>query len=207
MKIGYARVSTVEQDLETQTKKLLDLGVAPERIYVDHGFTGKTMTREGLTHALAACREGDQLVVPSLDRLARNALSSQQIMLDLEERGITLNNGGIIYDPNDPMAKLFFGFLAHMAEAEGGWISIRTKEAMARPSVRAKLNGKKPKLTPTQDAAIARHKEEGEQTVAEIANLFNITRPGVYRAVARHKERHGEATGASLTAANAEGDQ
>src|SRR3954454_18803976 len=63
--IGYARVSTDEQDLTAQRDALTALGVAPDRIYVDHGLTGTTRARPGLREAMAACRAGDTLVVTS----------------------------------------------------------------------------------------------------------------------------------------------
>ncbi|MBT2497592.1 recombinase family protein [Agromyces sp. ISL-38] len=187
MLIGFARVSTVEQDEATQIAKLLTLGVDQERIYIDHGFTGKTMTRAGLDQALAACREGDVFAVPAIDRLARNALGTLELLKELHERDIVFSLNGIVYDPNDPMAKLFFTMLAAVAEAEGGWISIRTREAMARPSVRAKLRGRQPRLTPKQDAAVTAHYEAGDMSVPEIAALFNVSRPSVYRAIERHR--------------------
>lgn len=193
MLVGYARVSTVQQDSETQIEKLHRLGVDPERIYVDHGFTGKSMTRDGLEKALAACREGDTFVVPALDRLARNTQGTLEIMTTLGERGILLSNNGVIYDSHDPMAKLWFTMLAAVAEAEGGWISIRTKEAMARPSVRRKLRGKQPKLSPKQDAALARHFSDGKLDIPEIAIMFNVSRSSVYRAVERHNRREADA--------------
>src|SRR6478609_3773226 len=68
--IGYARCSTDEQDLTVQREGLAALGVTPDRIYVDHGLTGCNRERPGLREALAACREGDTLVVTKLDRLA-----------------------------------------------------------------------------------------------------------------------------------------
>lgn len=70
--IGYARVSTDEQDLTAQRDALTGLGVAAERLYVGHGLTGTNRDRPGLREALAACREGDTLVVTKLDRLARS---------------------------------------------------------------------------------------------------------------------------------------
>jgi hypothetical protein len=69
--IGYARVSTDAQDLTAQREGLLALGVDPGRIYVDHGLTGTNRERPGLREALAACREGDTLVVTNLDRLVQ----------------------------------------------------------------------------------------------------------------------------------------
>ena len=72
VRIGYARCSTDRQDLTAQRCALVDLGVDPERIYTDHGFTGRTRARHGLDQALAAVRAGDTLVVTKLDRLARS---------------------------------------------------------------------------------------------------------------------------------------
>ena len=70
--IGYARCSTDQQDLTAQRDGLSALGVADNRVYVDHGLTGTNRERPGLREALVACREGDTLVVTKLDRLARS---------------------------------------------------------------------------------------------------------------------------------------
>ena len=69
--VGYARVSTDDQDLTVQREALERLGVGVDRIYVDHGLTGTNRDRPGLRQAMAACRSGDTLVVTKLDRLAR----------------------------------------------------------------------------------------------------------------------------------------
>jgi DNA invertase Pin-like site-specific DNA recombinase len=72
LRIGYARVSTDDQDLTAQRDALAALDVAPDRIYVDHGLTGTNRDRPGLREAMAACRAGDVLAVTKLDRLARS---------------------------------------------------------------------------------------------------------------------------------------
>ena len=77
--IGYARCSTDRQDLAAQRQALLDLGVAEDRIYTDHGLTGTSRARPGLDQALAAVREDDTLVVPKLDRLARSVPDARAI--------------------------------------------------------------------------------------------------------------------------------
>ena len=189
MKLGYARCSTVGQDTEVQRGKLAALGVEEKNVYVDHGYTGKTMTRDGLENALKALRAGDELVVPAMDRLARNARETLRVVDELTEQEVTLNIGGMVYEPGSPMSRLFVTILAAVAEAEGGWISIRTKEALARESVRRKLKGKQTKMTPKNDATIAWHVEQGDMTVAELAERFNVSRPSIYRAVERHRQR------------------
>jgi len=76
LKIGYAQLSTVDQDLTVQREALAALGVDPKRICVDHGLTGTNRERPGLRQALAACHGGDMLVVTKLDRLARSYTTS-----------------------------------------------------------------------------------------------------------------------------------
>ncbi|MGH3264369.1 MAG: recombinase family protein, partial [Trebonia sp.] len=187
-KRGYCRCSTVGQDTEVQQAKLTALGVEPKRIYIDHGFTGKTMTRSGLENLLKALEEGDELVVPSLDRLARNARDTMRVVDELTAAKVRLNIGGTMYEPGSPMSRLFLTILAAVAEAEGGWISARTKEALARPEVRAKLKGKQTRRGAKDDRRIAEEHERGV-TVAELAGRFNTSRPSIYRAIARHADR------------------
>lgn len=87
IKVGYARVSTDEQDLTVQRDALAAMGVEPDRIYVDHGLTGSNTNRPGLREALAACRSGDTFMVTKLDRLARSVRDAHQIADDLAARG------------------------------------------------------------------------------------------------------------------------
>lgn len=195
MLIGYARVSTAAQDAEIQHAALRALGVSDDRLYTDVGFTGKNLSRAGLDQALAAVRDGDTLVVPRLDRFARNAEETLRVVRELTEKGIAFQMGATRYDPKDPWSKLFLTFLAAVAEAEGAWISLRTQEAMARPSVRAKLKGRQPRFTPKEDAAIARHLAADEFSAAEIATMFKTSRASVYRAAGRHQKRMGERRG------------
>jgi DNA invertase Pin-like site-specific DNA recombinase len=106
--IGYARCSTEKQDLTAQREILRGLGVIEERVYLDHGLTGTNRARPGLNSALAALREGDTLVVPKLDRLARSVPDARAIGDSLAARGVRLSLGGSVYDPSDPMGKCFF---------------------------------------------------------------------------------------------------
>ncbi|MEC5186179.1 DNA invertase Pin-like site-specific DNA recombinase [Cryobacterium sp. MP_3.1] len=189
MLIGYSRVSAVAQDFQTQVNTLNRLGVDPTRIHIDSGFSGEAMTRDGQAGALSACNAGDTLVVPSMDRLASNALGVVEIITELGERGVILNVNGELYDPLDPMATMFYRMLTAVAEAESGWNSLRTREAMARPDVRQKLRGRRPRLTPEQDASLAGHLADAKMNVPEIAALFGISRSSVYRAMERHRKR------------------
>jgi DNA invertase Pin-like site-specific DNA recombinase len=100
--IGYARVSTDERDLTAERDALTGLGVAAERIHVDHGLTGTNRDRPGLREALAACRDGDTLVVAKLDRLARSLPDAREILDDLTTRQVKLSLGGSVQRPDRP---------------------------------------------------------------------------------------------------------
>ncbi len=131
LKIGYARVSTTNQDLTAQRGGLAALGVDVDRIYVDHGLTGTTRARPGLREALAACRTGDTLVVTKLDRLARSLPDARDIVEELTTRGVRLQLGGSVHDPTDPVGRLLFNVLAMVAEFESDLIKARTREGLA----------------------------------------------------------------------------
>jgi DNA invertase Pin-like site-specific DNA recombinase len=153
--IGYARCSTERQDLTAQRRILSDLGVADDRVYLDHGLTGRNRSRPGLTQALAALRAGDTLVVPKLDRPARSVPDARAIGDSPAARGVRLSLGGAVYDPADPMGKCFFNILATFAEFEVDLLRMRTREGMAVARAKGKLKGKPPKLSPTQRALLA----------------------------------------------------
>lgn len=187
--IGYARVSTSEQDLQPQLDGLADLGVEPGRIYLDHGLTGKNRDRPGLREALAACHEGFTLVVTKLDRLGRSITDLRDISDELQRLGASLSVGGRVHDPTTPTGRPMFNVFAMMAEFEGDLISQRTIEGMAVAKVRGRLKGKQPTLMPRQDAALLKIYEEGDQSVGEISEMFKVSRASVYRALSRARAR------------------
>lgn len=183
--IGYARVSTEGQDLTAQRNALEALGVAAERIYVDHGLTGTNRERPGLREALAACRAGDMLVVAKLDRLARSLGDARDIVDELTTREVTLNLGGSVHDPTDPVGRLLFNVLAMVAEFESDLIRMRTREGLAVARAAGKLRGRQPKLSPRQEAHLVELHRGGEKSPAELAELFGVGRSTVYRAIER----------------------
>src|SRR5215218_9723546 len=182
--IGYARCSTDKQDIEAQRQVLLGLGVVGKRIYLDRGLTGTNRRRPGLDQALAAVRSGDTLVVPKLDRLARSVPDARDIGDSLVARGVKLSLGGTSYDPSDPMGKMFFNILATFAEFEVDLLRMRTREGMAVARAKGRLKGRKPKLSNKQRAELRRMHAAGNYTITDLAELFDISRPTVYRTLA-----------------------
>jgi DNA invertase Pin-like site-specific DNA recombinase len=183
--VGYARCSTDKQDLAAQRAALASLGVASNRIYVDHGLTGSSRARPGLDQALAAVRKGDTLVVPKLDRLARSVPDARQIADALVQRGVILALGQSRYNPGDPMGKMFFNILATFAEFEADLIRLRTREGMAIARAKGKLRGKQPKLSGKQQQELKKMHGTGRYSISDLAELFSIARPTVYRTLAR----------------------
>ncbi len=189
--IGYARVSTDTQDLTAQRDALQALGVDPERIYVDHGLTGTNRDRPGLREALAACRAGDTLAVTKLDRLARSLPDARAIADELTVREVKLNLGGSVHDPTDAVGRLLFNVLAMVAEFEADLARARTREGMKVARAKGRLRGKQPKLSARQEAHLAALHDAGEHTVAELGELFGVTRSTVYRALQRARTTGG----------------
>ena len=183
--IGYARCSTDKQDLAAQKAALEKLGVVAERIYTDHGLTGTNRSRPGLDQALAAVRAGDTLVVPKLDRLARSVPDARTIADALQARGVKLALGANVHDPADPMGKMFFNILATFAEFEADLIRLRTREGMAIARAKGKLRGKQPKLSDRQQKELRRMYDTGEYAISDLAELFRVSRPTVYRTLVR----------------------
>ena len=185
MLIGYARCSTDKQDLTAQQEILKKLGVMPDRIYIDHGFSGVHKERPGLSQALAAVREGDTFVVSKLDRLARSVPDARAIGDNLASRGVKLQIGVNVHDPADPMGKLFCNILATFAEFESDIIKLRTREGMAIARAKGRLRGKKPKLSNLQHKELIRMYDTGNYSVCDLAELFSVSRPTIYRELKR----------------------
>ena len=190
--VGFARVSTEQQDLTAQRNGLHALGVGDDRSYVDHGLTGINRDRPGLRLALVACRAGDTLVVTKLDRLARSLPDARDILDELTRRNVKLSLGGSIHDPTDPVGRLLFNVLAMVAEFESDLIKMRAREGMKVAKAKGRLRGKQPKLKPNQAKHLFELHDLGTYTQAELAELFGVGRSTVYRTIERMRPRRRE---------------
>jgi len=131
----------------------------------------------GLEQALAAVREGDTLTVAKLDRLARSVPDALDILSQISHRDVRFALGGSVYDWTDPFAVI--------AEFEANPIRQRTREGMDVARQHGKLRGKQSRLKPAQDREIRRMHDSGDYNIAEIAALFSVSRPTVYRSLER----------------------
>ncbi|MET4052055.1 DNA invertase Pin-like site-specific DNA recombinase [Frigoribacterium sp. PvP054] len=157
-------------------------------MHVDHGLSGATRARPGLREALAASRVGDVLVVTKLDRLARSLRDGTDIADELTKKGVSLNLGGAVYEPTDPVGRLLFNVLGMVAEFEADLIRARTREGMAIAKAAGKLSGRKPKLTPSQEKHLVQLHGAGTHTTSEIVGLFGVARSTVYRVIQRGEQ-------------------
>ena len=152
---------------------------------MDKGLTGTNRARPGLDQAMAAARKGDTLAVPKLDRLARSVPDARHIADQLEAKGVKLALGRNIYDPTDPIGKMFFNILVTFAEFEADLIRMRTREGMAIARAKGKLRGKQPKLSEKQRKEVCRMHATGEYSIGDLAEVFAVSRPTIYRTLNR----------------------
>ena len=183
--VGYARCTADEAERAAERRQLRELGVAEERIYLDRGRAGANPDRPGLRQALAACRAGDILAVTALDRLARSISDARAIAATLAERGIKLSLGGQVYDPANPLGRIFFTALETLGEFEVELRRSRARHGMVVARAKGKLRGRQPKLSRVQQAEVCRMHATGDYSIGDIAEVFAVSRPTVYRTLQR----------------------
>jgi DNA invertase Pin-like site-specific DNA recombinase len=189
MRIGYVRVSTRDQHPEAQHDALDAAGC--EEIFVDKA-SGKLAGRPELDKALlSANRAGDQLIITKLDRLGRSLEHLIELSKLLQKRGVDLVVLDQGIDTSTAVGRMFFHILGAIAEFEHALMSERTLDGLAAARARGRTGGQIPKLGPRQ-VKLARemYDETGpdgkrKYTVAQIAAEFGVSRPTIYRHLAK----------------------
>jgi len=177
-RIGYIRVSTLDQ----KTDRQLD-GTTVDRLFADRA-SGKDMERPQLASMLGFVREGDVVVVHSMDRLARNLDDLRRVVQSLVKRGIRIEfvKEGLTFTGEDsPMANLLLSVMGAFAEFERALILERQREGIALAKARGAYKGRKRTLNSDQIVALKQQIADGEQTKAEIARAFGISRETLYQ--------------------------
>jgi len=178
--LGYARVSTNQQDLTTQLNRLVQLGVkdSPDFLFTDKA-SGKTDMRNGLQSLLVKAREGDVVLVTKLDRLGRNTSDMIKIIEDLHSRGISARfiDDGISTEGS--MGKMVVTILAAVAQAERERILERTNEGRRAAITRGVRMGRKPSITSKERVKVGELAQKGLPKT-EIAKQLGISRQSVY---------------------------
>ncbi len=182
--LGYARVSTAKQALDRQVDALHQAGIAPERIYLDKK-SGATTDRPGLRAALEYARNGDVIVVHTLDRLGRTVRDTLNLIHELAERGVGVRNlaDPIRVDssnPSDPMAQLAVVLLALFGQMERTYTLERAAHARAVATAKGRRVGR-PVLVDADKLAFAAHLRATGHSIAEIVTKTGIARTSLYR--------------------------
>lgn len=180
MKIGYARVSTEDQNLAPQLDQLRKDGCT--RVFREK-MTGKACSRPALAQALAMLQPGDTLVVWKLDRLGRSLKHLTDILHDLEARGIGLRSLSDSIDTSTPSGRLMFHLLGAIAEFEAGLISERTKLGLQDARRRGRRLGRPARLGAQQLQHARRLRDEHQMSCADIAARLQVGRTTLWRAL------------------------
>ena len=178
-KIGYARVSTADQNPQLQLDALDSAGCL--KVYTDHA-SGTKADRPQWNACLADLRAGDTLTIWRIDRLGRNLRDLIDIVTTLQTRGVgvqSLCNG--LVDTTTAHGALVFGMFALMAEYEAALIRERTQAGLAAARARGRKGGRAPKMTPALITRAQRMYDSRQFTMAEIAASCDVTPNTVYR--------------------------
>lgn len=184
--IGYARVSTADQNLDLQTDALQEAGCA--RIFTDKA-SGTLADRPQLSAALDYMRPGDTLTVWRLDRLGRSLRHLVDTVTNLQERGVGFRSLQESIDTTTTGGRLVFHVFCALAEFERDLVRERTHAGLAAARARGRVGGRKPSLSPDQVAVARRLYAEGNHTVAEIARIVGVSRATVYRQIGPSPDR------------------
>lgn len=184
--LGYARVSTAEQNADLQTDELTAAGCV--RVYTDHA-SGVLDTRPQLDRLLADLLPGDTLVVWRLDRLGRSLRHLIETVTALEERKVGFRSLRENIDTTTPGGRLVFHLFGALAQFEREIIRDRTVAGLASARARGRQGGRPPKLSSDQIRTARRLYDERQHTVEQIGQMFGVSRTAIYRALARQRDQ------------------
>lgn len=183
-KMGYARVSTSDQDMRLQRDALIAAGVDPRDIFEEKVSGASLAKRREFQAMMKDCREGDIVYVWKLDRLARNAVDLYQTAKAIEERGATLvvlTMPGM--DTSTPVGKAMFGMLAVFAEFERAIAHERTMAGLEAARKAGRVGGRKPLYT------LAELEKAAELGTKPGARSLKMTPSGFLKAIERERAR------------------
>lgn len=178
--VGYVRVSHIDQNPGRQLE-----GQKLDKVFVDK-VSGKNTDRPALQQMLEYVREGDTLLVHSIDRLARNLVDLRQLVSKLLERQVTVRfiKESLVFQPgtNNEMNDLMLSMLGAFAEFERSMIKERQREGIELAKAEGRMKGRPTSLTPEQITIIKDRAQQGASKVA-LAAEFKVTRTTIYAAL------------------------
>ncbi len=181
MRIGYARVSTDEQNLDLQIDALK--AAHCEKIFYDAGVSAVAPDRPQFKAALDSLEKGDTLVIWKMDRAFRSLMDALNILNMLEEREIGFLSLTDTVDTTTPMGRFAYQITNAFAELERALIVERTKAGMEAARRRGVRIGRPPKLNADQITHARKNLANGKQTIADIASIYQVSRRTIYRVI------------------------
>jgi len=186
--VGYARVSTREQNPDAQEAELRAAGAG--RVFVDRGESSRVADRPQWVACLDFLREGDTLVIRALDRIAGSELMAIELIRDLGRRGIrlrSLTEPFLDVDTSTPMGEAIVGIMAVLAQLRVATIRDNTMRGLAHARAQGRVGGRPSVMTPERVEEAARMRAAGV-SIAKIARTFGVGASSVSRALAKHDQ-------------------
>jgi DNA invertase Pin-like site-specific DNA recombinase len=187
MKIGYARVSTDDQNPAFQLAALKSAGC--KAVFKDDGLSGTTTKRPALLRCLKKLEHGDTLIVWKLDRLGRSLRDLITMLDNLRDRGVKFRSLTEAIDTETPTGRAMWQVIGVLAELERSLISERTTAGIKVAQRRGVKFGRKPKLNQQQIVHARKMIDAGERR-GDVADLLNVDRTTLYRALTALSQRH-----------------
>ncbi|EAD2972739.1 recombinase family protein [Listeria monocytogenes] len=190
LKLGYARVSTVGQDLQTQIEKLKNAGITDDYLFIEKKSGTTTRNRHELENLLKQARNGDHVFVTKIDRLARSIIDLNNVMNRFKEKGVSVtfldNNMTFEADTeNNAMQRLLFNVLGSFAEFERDMIVNRTGEGRQRAKAAGKKLGRtgQPEEKIRRAIAIWKNRKQLDVSISEIVEDTGVPRATLYKKI------------------------
>ena len=180
--VGYARVSTRDQNIGTQIDQLKAAGCT--QFFVDQGSGKEARERTDLGRMLDYVRAGDVVVVTQLDRLSRSLMDLLNLADQLGEKGVELRSLKEPFDTTSDDGRLIFQVMGVLAEFERARIRARTMDGLKAARARGRVGGRPRRLNEKQEAMIWQQRQKGE-SIREIGRMFNVSAGTISRALAR----------------------
>lgn len=186
MRIGYARVSTQEQDNQLQITALKENGC--ELIFQEKASGGR-WDRPELHRLLGQLRKGDIVTVWKLDRLSRSLKDLLLTLEKIEEAGADFQSLTEAIDTSTPAGRMMMQIVGSFAEFERAMLRERTRNGLEAARLEGRVGGRRPKLTPQQQKEIISLVTSGQKTGADAARLFQVHPSTVVRLLARTQQK------------------
>lgn len=184
--VGYARVSTREQNPAAQDAELRAAGAS--RVFVDHGESSRVADRPQWLACLDYLREGDTLVIRALDRVAGSEVMAIEVIRELAGRGVrlrSLTEPFLDVDTSTPMGEAIVGIMAVLAQLRVSTIRENTRRGLAHARSEGRVGGRPSVMTPERIAAAVNMRDNGD-SVSKIARTLGVGASSVTRALAKY---------------------